>query len=164
LKPVIVYGPIPDEGNYAFLEEPHARDSLACWSAFNTARTWREFWAKLPQRYHSRVDHPGHIDPELYAPEDVHPVDDTPFDGARLDPEGEFPPLAHTEAAAEWMPEDIVERYGSFQNGWMTDTWIVYRVEHAEAVANELRRRGYEVKRDDELIKYTCSYHAALDH
>lgn len=59
------------------------------------------------------------------------------------------------------MPEDIVERYGSFRSGWMTDTWIVYPAEHGEAVAYELRRRGYEVKRDDELIKYTSSYHAA---
>lgn len=43
---VIVYGLIPDEGEdyYAFLEEPHARDALACWVAFNTACTWREFW------------------------------------------------------------------------------------------------------------------------
>jgi len=148
LKPVIVYGPIPDGGDYAFLEEPHARDSLACWSAFNTARTWREFWAKLPQRYHARVDHPDHIDPELYAPEDIHPVDDTPFDGARLGLEGECPPFAHMEAAAEWMPEDIVERYGSFRNGWVSGTWIVYPAEFAEAVRSatelcRLTRDGY---------------------
>lgn len=166
MKPVIVYGLIPDEAEdyYTFLKEPHARDALACWVAFNTARTWREFWEKLPTRYHWRLNYPESTDPEYDDPDNTYPTDETPFDRARLsrDTEGEFPPLAHTEAAAAWMPEEIVERYGENLQSLLSGDWVLYPPEHAEAVADELKRRGYEVRHDPDLIKYTCS-HLATD-
>lgn len=162
--PVIVYGLIPDEGEdyYAFLEEEHARDAHACWAAFNTARTWREFWQRLPERYHRSLNYPECADPEYSAPENIYPADDTPFEHARIsvDTEATFPPLAHTEADAEWMPEDIVERYGKGLHSFQSGDWVLYPAEHAEAVADELKRRGYDVRHDPELIKYTCSHWA----
>src|SRR5690606_26205144 len=114
LKPVIVHGPVSDAGDHAFLPEDLALEALEAWSAYNHARTWREFWQKLPELHRSMLGYPHSTKPEYEGELPRYPDDDTPFDKLlAAGDEGEFPRYAHVqEEAWQWMPEDIRERYG----------------------------------------------------
>lgn len=158
MKPVIVHGPVSDAGDHAFLPEDLALEALEAWSAYNHARTWREFWQKLPELHRSMLGYPHSTKPEYEGELPRYPDDDTPFDKLlAAGDEGEFPRYAHVqEEAWQWMPEDIRERYGEGKYSLAGDIWFEYPPEQAEAVAEELRRRGYEVRLDPSLVERTC--------
>lgn len=158
MQPVIVYGPITDEEDFAFLEEPWAREVMLAWAAVNHSKTWREFWQRLPQGQRDRLDFPTCVLPEAEGGELKYPNDDTAFDVGPLSSNwnGEYPTLAHITGDS-WMPQELQNKYAKEVESFLSGSWNVYPPERAEELAEELRRRGYEVRRDDELIMYSCS-------
>lgn len=160
MQPVIVYGPITDEEDFAFLEEPWAREVMLAWAAVNHAKTWREFWQRIPQGQRECLGFPACVHPEAEGEEPQYPNDDTSFDMGRLSSNwnGEYPTLAHINGDY-WMPQELQDEYSNAVQSFLSGSWNVYPPERAEELAEELRRRGYAVRRDDELIKYSCSHY-----
>lgn len=142
----LVYGHATNHDCLAFIDAPTAAGEAAEIRALASARTWGE--ARQVQMTH--LSHPA--GPDCYEPEDGY-GDDQPFDitevGAVV--EGYWPPMVTTRAL-EVLPQDLRDRYGKLvltvHNGEYLDVPIDCE---AELVA-ELRERGYEVTRDDELI------------
>ncbi|MFD4206108.1 hypothetical protein ACFWRG_08955 [Micromonospora tulbaghiae] len=142
----LVYGHAQMHDCLAFADADTAAEEAAEIKAIAAARTWGE--AGRIRTTH--VSNPA--DPECYDP-DEGPADDEPFDINEVGSvvQGDWPPLV-AKRAFTLLPEDLRTRFGEQQatvlNG---DLLEIPLSDEAELVA-ELRRRGYEVHRDDELI------------
>ncbi|MFI7517482.1 hypothetical protein ACIBVK_28695 [Micromonospora echinofusca] len=142
----LVYGHAQMHDCLAFADANTAAEEAAEIKTIAAARTWGE--ARRIRTTH--VSNPA--DPEYYAP-DEDPADDQPFVINEVGSvvEGDWPPLV-PERAFTLLPKDLRTRFGKQQatalNG---DLLEIPLSDEAELVA-ELRRRGYEVHRDDELI------------
>ncbi|MEU1245529.1 hypothetical protein [Micromonospora arida] len=142
----LVYGHATAHDCLAFADAGTAIEEAAEIRALAAARTWGE--ARQVQMTH--LSHPAGTD--CYEPEDGY-ADDQPFSitevGAVV--EGYWPPMVTTRAL-DVLPQDLRDRYGKLvltvHNGEYLDVPIDCE---AELVA-ELRERGYEVSRDDDLI------------
>ncbi|MEU8405657.1 hypothetical protein AB0C19_05595 [Micromonospora sp. NPDC048842] len=142
----LVYGHATAHDCLAFADAGTATEEAAEIRALAAARTRGE--ARQVRMAH--LSHPA--GPDCYEPEDGY-ADDKPFDikevGAVV--EGYWPPMVTTRAL-DVLPQDLRDRYAkvvlTVHNGEYLD---VPTDSEAELVA-ELRGRGYEVTRDDELI------------
>ncbi|MEV4719871.1 hypothetical protein AB0J94_21945 [Micromonospora noduli] len=142
----LVYGHATAHDCLAFADAGTATEEAAEIQALAAARTWGE--ARQVRMTH--LSHPA--GPDCYEPEDGY-GDDKPFDIAEVGAvvEGYWPPMVTTRAL-DVLPQDLRDRYAkavhTVHNGEYLD---VPTDSEAELVA-ELRARGYEVSRDDELI------------
>lgn len=81
------------------------------------------------------------------------PPDDAAFDirdvGAVAD--GDWPPMI-TSASFEVLPEDLQKRFGKLADTTFNGDYLSIPPEAEAELVAELRARGYEVARDDNLI------------
>ncbi|MEV4481690.1 hypothetical protein [Micromonospora coxensis] len=142
----LVYGHAQMHDCLAFADADTATDEAAEIKAIAAARTWGE--ARRIRTIH--VSHPA--DPAYYDAEE-DPADDEPFDinEVRSVVEGDWPPLV-AERAFTLLPEDLRTRFGKQQATVLNGDLLEIPLSSEAELVAELRRRGYEVHRDDELI------------
>jgi hypothetical protein len=152
----IVYT-VSDQSNYAlFAERDTAKRAAQIWRAVMRSTTWGEFKKTMPVDLWEDVVEP--------LGEDV-PSDNAPFssdDVPGWGNDGYYPGPWLPEAAVDWFPEDLIDKYGvavlATPNG--LELWVP--TEAADQVAAELRARGHTVEKsiDDlpEWISYVYGY------
>jgi hypothetical protein len=102
------------------------------WLAVYSAKTWRDFIAALPEEYQDFFDDRFEDDSDL----------DQPFDPELVisSYEGYFPPGLPDGLVRQWMPREIIERFGD--PGY--DQNVSFGSAHTEEILTILRREGYE--------------------
>jgi hypothetical protein len=143
LEPV-VWG----EGEYSWIFLP--RNDAEYWGAINTAingGTWGDLKAVLdanPARY----DWDDMVDPEE-PPNLDEPVDPDSVPGY---PDGDYPPMPG-DLMLEWLPRELQE-YGKYvQTTLNGDRLDIEDEASAQKVASKLKEMGYQLTRDDRLIR-----------
>ncbi|MGN9810217.1 hypothetical protein ACTMSW_12775 [Micromonospora sp. BQ11] len=141
----LVYGHATNYDCLAFIDADTAVGEAAEIRALAAARTWGE--ARQVQMTH--LSNPA--GPDCYEPEDY--ADDKPFDitevGAVV--EGYWPAMVTTRAL-DMLPQDLQDRYGKIVLTTHNGEYLEVPLDREAEVVAELRRRGYEVTRDDDLI------------
>ncbi|WP_434740276.1 hypothetical protein [Micromonospora sp. SH-82] len=142
----LVYGHAQMHDCLAFADGNTAAEEAAEIRAIAAARTWGE--ARRIQTTH--VTNPA--DPENYNPEE-DPADEEPFDINELGSvvEGDWPPMV-AERAVTLLPEELRTRFGDQQATVLNGDLLEIPLSSETELVAELRRRGYQVHRDDELI------------
>ncbi|MGW3611075.1 hypothetical protein ACWD6N_14455 [Micromonospora sp. NPDC005163] len=142
----LVYGHATNHDCLAFIDAPTAAGEAAEIRALASARTWGE--ARQVQMTH--LWNPA--GPDYYEPKDDH-ADDKPFDitelGAIVD--GDWPKMV-TVRALDVLPQDLQDRYGEVVLTVHDGEYLKVPLDGEAELVAELRERGYEVTRDDELI------------
>ncbi|MEU4477762.1 hypothetical protein AB0F68_06795 [Micromonospora sp. NPDC023966] len=143
----LVYGHAQLHDCLAFADANTATEEAEEIKALAAARTWGE--ARQVQMTH--LWNPA--GPECYEPEDDDYADGKPFDINELGTvmEGDWPRMV-TERALELLPEDLQDRFGKRQFTAHNGDFLEIPIDHESELVAELRERGYEVTRDDELI------------
>lgn len=155
LPTAVVYGEYLDasDGQLVFLLERDALEQQASHRAIREARTWAEFWARLPEDVRAELE-----DALDWCDEDL-PRDDTPFRASDLPgyDDGDFPPTAPAYGTG-WLPASIAEAYGVKEHSFVSGTWTEIPAGHEAAVVDALRALGFVVRRDDGLVSSACGY------
>lgn len=141
----LVYGHATNHDCLAFVDADTAAGEAPEITALAAARTWGE--ARQVQMTH--LSNPA--GPECYE-EDDYP-DDEPFDitevGAIV--EGYWPGMV-TARALDVLPQDLQDRYGEVVLTVHNGEYLRVPLDGEAELVAELRERGYEVTRDDDLI------------
>jgi len=114
--------------------------------ALYNSNTWGEFRRQLPAdewefQLAERID---------FRYERI-PADDEPFaaDCVPGHADGDYPEWLQ-QTALEWFPEDLIEKFGGrVHNSTFNGEFLELPGDKAEAIADELRERGYTVERTD---------------
>ncbi|SCF06537.1 hypothetical protein GA0070607_5103 [Micromonospora coriariae] len=142
----LVYGHATNHDCLAFIDAPTAAGEAAEIRALASARTWGE--ARQVQMTH--LWNPA--GPDYCEPKDDY-ADDKPFDitelGAIVD--GDWPKMVTTRAL-DVLPQDLQDRYGEVVLTVHDGEYLKVPLDREAELVAELRERGYEVTRDDELI------------
>lgn len=142
----LVYGHATNHNCLAFVDADTAAGEAAEIRALAAARTWGE--ARQVQMTH--LWNPA--GPDCYEPEDDY-ADDKPFDitevGAVVDMS--WPEMV-TARALSVLPQDLQDRYGEIVLTVHDGEYLEVPLDGEAELVAELRERGYEVTRDDELI------------
>jgi hypothetical protein len=142
----LVYGHAKVADCLAFADGATAQEEAREITAIISARTWGEARGVEPRHTWNPV-------PDLDDDPDG-PADDAPFDIRELGAvqDGDWPPMV-TGRALEVLPEDLQKQFGeSMATVLNGDSLEIPLAAEAELVAT-LRDRGFEVTRDDELIR-----------
>ncbi|MFC0030082.1 hypothetical protein ACFFMM_11165 [Micromonospora chaiyaphumensis] len=141
----LVYGHATNHDCLAFVDADAATGEAAEIRALAGARTWGE--ARQVQMTH--LENPA--GPDCYEEDDY--ADDKPFDitelGAIVD--GYWPKMV-TVRALDVLPRDLQDRYGEVVLTVHEGEYLQVRLDGEAELVAELRGRGYELARDDELI------------
>ncbi|MET8838064.1 hypothetical protein ABZV78_29720 [Micromonospora sp. NPDC004540] len=141
----LVYGHATNHDCLAFVDADTAAGEAAEIKALAAARTWGE--ARQVQMTH--LENPA--GPESYEEDDY--ADDKPFDitelGAIVD--GYWPKMVTTRAL-DVLPQDLQDRYGEVVLTVHNGEYLQVPLDGEAELVAELRQRGYEVTRDDQLI------------
>ena len=142
----LVYGHAQMHDCLAFADAETAASEAAEITAIAAASTWGEARAL-------RTEHAWNpVGPEYHDPEDG-PADDAAFDinevGSVQD--GDWPPMVATRAF-RLLPQDLRDRFGASSATVFNGDVIEIPLDREAELVAELRERGYEVTRDDELI------------
>ncbi|MDG4839832.1 hypothetical protein O7631_25165 [Micromonospora sp. WMMD967] len=142
----LVYGHSTAHDCLAFADAGTATEEAAEIRALAAARTWGE--ARQLRMTHLR----NPAGPEYHDPEDGY-ADDKPFTISEVGAveDGTWPRMV-TERAFTLLPQDLQDRYGKRQVTVHDGDYLEIPVAGEAEVVAELRQRGYEVTRDDELI------------
>ncbi|WP_262285515.1 hypothetical protein [Micromonospora sp. MA102] len=141
----LVYGHATNHDCLAFIDADIAAGEAAEIRALAAARTWGE--ARQVQMTH--LENPA--GPECYEEDDC--ADDKPFDitelGAIVD--GYWPKMVTTRAL-DVLPQDLQDRYGEVVLTVHNGEYLQVPLDGEAELVAELRERGYELTRDDDLI------------
>ncbi|MFF4893466.1 hypothetical protein [Micromonospora chersina] len=141
----VVYGHATNHDCLAFVDADTAAGEAPEIRALAAARTWGE--ARQVQMTH--LSNPA--GPECYE-EDDYPADE-PFDitevGAIV--EGYWPEMV-TARGLDALPQDLQDRYGEVVLTVHNGEYLRVPLDGEGELVAELRERGYEVTRDDDLI------------
>ncbi|MGV9766448.1 hypothetical protein [Micromonospora tulbaghiae] len=141
----LVYGHATNHDTLAFVDVGTATGEAAEIRSLAAARTWGEA-RRVPMTH---LENPA--GPECYD-EDDHP-DDEPFAIAELGAVVEMRwPTMVAARALDVLPKDLQERYGKVVLTVHDGEYLEVPVDSEAALIAELRERGYEATRDDELI------------
>ncbi|SCE94616.1 hypothetical protein [Micromonospora saelicesensis] len=141
----LVYGHAANHDCLAFVEADTAAGEAAEIRALAAARTWGE--ARQVQM--TRLWNPA--DPESYD-EDDYP-DDEPFRIAEVGAVVNMSwPKMVAARALDVLPEDLQDRYGKVVLTVHDGEYLEIPLDGEAELVAELRERGYEVTRDDDLI------------
>lgn len=146
----LVYGRLPSH-SLVFIEAPKAVELALLHDAIWNSATWGEFRATLPA---------GRRDDALamargclgLAPDAALPADDEPFDARELGIAGRSWP-----EGTDRDPEDreLGDGTWAFRDGTVIVRLLVWS---DEEVAEDYRRQGHQVERDDELVSAATGY------
>lgn len=142
----LVYGHATMYDCLAFADADTAAGEAAEITALASARTWGE--ARQVQMTH--LWNPAGAD--YHDPEDGY-ADDKPFDitKVRAVENGHWPQMVTTRAF-DVLPQDLQERYGKRELTLHDGDYLEVPLDREAELVAELRGRGYEVTRDDDLI------------
>ncbi|MGC1215627.1 MAG: hypothetical protein WA890_30775 [Micromonospora sp.] len=141
----LVYGHATNHDCLAFVDADIASGEAAEIRALAAARTWGE--ARQVQMTH--LSNPA--GPECYE-EDDYP-DDEPFDITEVGAVAEMSwPEMVTARAVGVLPQDLRDRYGKLVLTVHDGEYLEVPLDGEAELVAELRERGYEVTRDDDLI------------
>lgn len=142
----LVYGHARLHNCLAFADAGTAAEEAEEIKAITAARTWGE--ARQIRTTH--ISNPAAPDDDY---PDENPADDEPFDVTELNvvSEGDWPPMV-TSRAFKLLPKDLIDRFGTSQFTALNGDYLEIPLEREAELVAELRQRGYEVSRDDELI------------
>ncbi|GAA4562741.1 hypothetical protein GCM10023176_05110 [Micromonospora coerulea] len=142
----LVYGHATNHDCLALADGNTAAEEAAEIRALASAPTWGE--ARQVQMTH--LWNPA--GPDYHDPEDGY-ADDKPFDitevGSVVD--GYWPRMV-TARAFEVLPQDLQDRYGEVVLTVHDGEYLEVPLDGEAELVAELRGRGYEVTRDDDLI------------
>jgi hypothetical protein len=141
----LVYGHATNHDCLAFVDADTAAGEAAEIRALAAARTWGE--ARQVQMTH--LENPA--GPECYEEDDY--ADDKPFDITELGAivNGYWPRMVTTRAL-DVLPQDLQDRYGELVLTVHDGEYLKVPLDGEAELVAELRKRGYEVTRDDETI------------
>ncbi|MEU8298935.1 hypothetical protein AB0C04_16825 [Micromonospora sp. NPDC048909] len=142
----LVYGYAQSHGCLAFADADTAAAEAAEIRALATAHTWGE--ARQVQM--TQLWNPA--GPDYHDPEDGY-ADDKPFDITKVGAvEGGTWPRMVTERAFTVLPQDLQDNHGKRQLTVHDGDYLEIPLDCEAELVAELRGRGYEVIRDDDLI------------
>ncbi|MEU4477918.1 hypothetical protein AB0F68_07635 [Micromonospora sp. NPDC023966] len=141
----LVYGHAKNYDCLAFVDADTAAGEAAEITALAAARTWGE--ARQVQMTH--LDNPA--GPDCYEEDDY--ADDKPFDITELGAivNGYWPTMVTTRAL-DVLPQDLQDRYVELVLTVHDGEYLKVPLDGEADLVAELRKRGYEVTRDDETI------------
>ena len=151
----IVYAVSQDFDGALFAERSTAGWAAETWRALTKSQTWGEFRAAIQD--------------DSYSEDEEYPPDDARFSPHQLRgfDDGYYPGPWPPDAAAEWFPEDLIEKYGGECQLTPEGFHLYLPADSAEKIARELRARGHTVEEstDDlpEWISYTYGDQARVD-
>jgi hypothetical protein len=142
----LVYGHAQMHDCLAFDDANTAADEAQEIVAIATSRTWGEARRVAPRHTWNPVG------PEYHDPEDG-PADDEPFDINKvgLVQQGDWPDMV-TSRALKLLPKDLQARFGVDADTVLNGDYLEIPLDREAELVAELRERGFEVSRDDELI------------
>lgn len=150
----LVYG-APVEDDPVFVEQGQAERLAAGWTAYQTSSDYGTLMERLPEYYRRQVeDWIAEADASEGVPTDyawrynyVH---------ERVDDGDLFEWPAQEQLAI--LPKDLQEQYGRADFSGVSGPCLTLDSGRVEDLANELRRRGFMVKRDEQLVAAACGY------
>jgi hypothetical protein len=119
-------------GTVSFIRAKDACRYGRIWVAMYKAKTWRDFVTALPAEYADFFEADFEDDSDLDRPLDP--------DHVMSSYDGYFPPGLPDGLVRQWMPDEIVERFGDP----VYDRNVSFDGKHAEEILAILRREGYE--------------------
>lgn len=141
----LVYGHAKNYDCLAFVDADTAAGEAAEIRALASARTWGE--ARQVQMTH--LSNPA--GPDCYDGDDC--PDDEPFDVTEVGAVVEMSwPAMVTARALSVLPQDLKDRYGEVVLTVHDGEYLRVPLDGEAELVAELRERGYEVTRDDDLI------------
>lgn len=142
----LVYGHAQLHDCLAFADANTAAEEAEEIKALAAARTWGE--ARQVRMTH--LSNPAAADEDF---PDEDPADNEPFEINELNSvaEGDWPPMV-TERAFKLLPEDLQDQFGERRFTALNGDYLEIPVDREGELVAELRKRGYEVSRDDEVI------------
>ncbi|MEV1288753.1 hypothetical protein [Micromonospora sp. NPDC049679] len=142
----LVYGHAQLHDCLAFADADTAADEAREIVAIASSRTWGEARRVAPRHIWNPVG------PDYHDPDDG-PADDEPFDindvGSVQD--GNWPPMV-TARTLKLLPKDLQARFGEDTDTVFNGDYLEIPLFHEAELVAELRERGFEVSRDDDLI------------
>jgi len=144
--PKLVYGYVDYHDSLAFADAETAAEEAEEIRAIASAGTWGD--ARRIRTRH--IWNPAEID-EGEDPKD-YPPDDAPFDIYEVPcvADGDWPGMV-TRRAIELLPEDI-HKFGEIVHTTLNGEYLHIPAEREAELVAELRSRGFEVTRNDDLI------------
>ena len=142
----LVYGHAQLHDCLAFADADTAAEEAGEITALASARTWGE----ARQLRTTHLWNPA--GPEYHDPKDGF-ADDKPFNINELGAveSGDWPPMV-TERAFTLLPPDLQARFEKRESTALNGDILEIPLDREAELVAELRQRGYEVSRDDELI------------
>ena len=138
----IVYKEIdiaPD--SVTFARRSDAEEVAQIWVALETAKTWGEFRAMLPE---------GEWEENLEDYFEEGPPDDKPFDSDAVPghPDGDYPQWLR-QTMLEWLPQELNGKYGEVRMSVLNGEYLDLPADKAEEIAADLRAMGHTVTPTD---------------
>jgi hypothetical protein len=142
----LVYGHAQLHDCLAFADANTAADEAREIVAIASSRTWGEARRLTPRH----VSNP--VGPEYHDPEDG-PADEEPFDIYQVGSvqDGNWPPMV-TARGLGLLPMDLQVRFGEDADTVFNGDYLEIPLACEAELVTALRERGFEVRRDDELI------------
>lgn len=145
----LTWGVIDDQGQVVFAPTRLVEDLCRLRNAISAASTWADFRARAPTRYVEEVQ-------ETLEEE---PANDARFDASVIPGygDGDWPEWLHQDAL-DWMPSDLIERYGSVEDSVLNGRMLEIDASVGDDVARELEGRGFSCARDDEAVSLATGW------
>ncbi|MBK8907137.1 MAG: hypothetical protein IPM60_04310 [Rhodospirillales bacterium] len=144
IKPELFYCEV--RGSLVFAERSTAEHVHQIHKAIGSAETWGAFKAALPEGEFDEIA-------ERYdAVDDDLPPDDASFSAGDLPGfcDGDYPPWLQAEMDLV-LPRDLIHRFGKRETSFLNGSFYSIDPAHEEPLVRELRSRGYEVTRREDL-------------
>jgi hypothetical protein len=120
-----------------FARRSDAEGVAQIWVALNTANTWGEFRAKLPE---------GEWEENLGDRFDESPPDGEPFDAGAVPGhlDGDYPQWLR-QTMLKWFPQSLIDKYGDIQTSVLNGDFLDLPAAKVEEIAADLRAMGHTV-------------------
>jgi hypothetical protein len=143
---------VVEGSNLVFVKEKKAKRLASVHIAIGTAKTWGTFRRKMP------AEDLRYVVDRLQEREEPLPRKRDKF-GFGLLPsayfDGDWPGWPE-QMMLDWMPEEIVEKYGQAPCSVLNGHYLVLRMSDAEEILKALERDGFRCRLDEKLVRQAC--------
>ena len=143
---------VVEGSNLVFVKEEKAKRLASVHTAIETSKTWGAFCRKMPAedlRY--VLDHLSESQGPLPRKRDQ-------FGFGLLPPayfDGDWPGWPE-QLMFDFMPDEIVEKYGRSPGSVFNGHYLVLRMSDAEEILKALERDGFRCRLDEKLVRQAC--------
>jgi hypothetical protein len=143
---------VVEGSNLVFVKEKKAKRLASVHTAIGTAKTWGTFCRKMP------AEDLRYVVDRLRERQELLPRKRDEFSFGLLPPayfDGDWPGWPE-QMMLDWMPEEIVEKYGRSRGSVFNGDYLVLQMSDAEEILKALERDGFRCRLDEKLVRQAC--------